>query len=363
MNEAILSLPTPVKTLSVTQTPCRELCNFLVYCQNPEILNERARRHLVRVFDKIPASVKEVGELFGAEKCEKNRKLYFDCTKTENHRGILIHNFNAQFWVHFFRCGIGLVNVSCFSQLASAECSVLPLMTRTVADSFEYQWFIHDLNARHFTKGKFCTNHKKLANYFIKQINPTLIIPYSIYQEKNETNEQYKFVQGSLDNLKQVLKYALFVFERIKREKYPKEKHWVSPYLTVTCGNLKDVPCLEPSTEFFLNQIGQLAVRENVPYTVLNECNYRRVENNSLDWVRKNKYRFYFNFQEELQNTPPREKLAARFYLIDWLKRQGREGEWIIKTWKLESDKAEYFNNHKSASDNQKSIIPLDKVF
>lgn len=100
MNDVLISLPTPVKNLMVTEAPCRELGNFLIYQNNPALLNERARRQPTTAFENLPTSVKQVGELLGAEKCEKNRKLYFDCTNTENHRGILIHNFNAEFWVH-----------------------------------------------------------------------------------------------------------------------------------------------------------------------------------------------------------------------------------------------------------------------
>ena len=170
----------------------------------------------------------------GAEKCEKGRKLYFDCSDTINHRGILIHNFNAQFWVHYFRCGIGLVSVSCFSQLVSAEGSVLPTMTRTVADSYEYQWFTHDLASKYFQNDKPDIYLKKLAKYFVEQVNPNLISPYSIYFEQKQTEEQYKFVQGSFENLKEILKQAIIVCEAIKREKDASGKCWVSPHLSIT---------------------------------------------------------------------------------------------------------------------------------
>lgn len=339
MNQAIISLPTPVKTLRVTEVPCRELCNFLIYRNNPEILNERARRQPFQPLGRVPTTVKEAGEILGAEKCEKGRKLYFDCSKQENHRGILIHNFNAQFWVHYFRCGIGLVNVSCFSQLASAEGSVLPLMSRTVADSFEYQWFTHDLREKYFRREKPVTYIKKLTKYFIEEVNPNLINSYSIYSDEKQTNESYKFVQGSLENLKEILKQAFLVCEGIKREKDSNGKCWVSPYMTVSCGNLKQLPTIEHSTEVFLNQIGALAIRENIPYTVLNDSYFRRVENSGSDWIRKNKHYLYLNLQEEIQDTTPRVKIAARFLLISWLKQQGKEGEWIIKTWKLDTPK------------------------
>lgn len=192
MNNAIISLPTPVQTLSLTKVPCRELCNFLIYHNNPELLNERARRQPVKDFKNLPTSVAQVGELLGAEKCEKHRKLYFDCTDKENHCGILIHNFNAQFWVHFFRVGIGLVSISCFSQLASAQGSVLPTMTRMVADSYEYQWFMHDLGNNFFQKAKSEIYIKKLAKYFVEKVNPNLVSPYLILSEDNQTQDRLK---------------------------------------------------------------------------------------------------------------------------------------------------------------------------
>lgn len=337
MNDAIISLPTPVKTLMVTEAPCRELCNFLIYQNNPELLNERARRQPIRDFKNLPTSVKQVGELLGAKKCEKNRKLYFDCTEMENHRGILIHNFNAQFWVHFFRRGIGLVNVSCFSQIASAQSSVLPTMTRTVADSYEYQWFTHNLADNFFQKDKSEIYIKKLAKYFVEKVNPNLVSPYLILSEEKQTQEPYKFVQGSLENLKTILKQSIIVCEAIKRQKDPNGKSWVSPYLTVTCGSLNQLPSIEHSTESFLNQIGALAIKENIPFTVLNDSSFRLIENSNFDFIKKNKYHIYLNFQEKIQSATPRAKIAAKLHLINWLKEKGREGNWIIKVWKLES--------------------------
>ena len=337
MNDALISLPTPVETLMVTESPCRELCNFLIYQNNPELLNERARRQPVKVFENLPTSVKQVGELLGAEKSEKNRKLYFNCTETENHRGILIHNFNAQFWVHYFRCGIGLVNISCFSQLASAQDSVLPLMTRTVADSYEYQWFTHDLSEKFFQKDKSEVYIKKLAEYFVEKVNQNLASPYLIFSEEKKTQEPYKFVQGSLVNLKETLKQAIVVCGEVKRRKDPQGKSWVSPYLTITCGSLRQSPSIEHSTESFLNQIGALAIKENVPFTVLNDCSFRRIENGYSDFIKKNKHHIHLNLQDEIQSATPRAKIAARFQLINWLKKQGRKGDWIVKLWKLES--------------------------
>ena len=170
MKEAIVCKPSPVKILALTNFVCRELCNFLTYQSNPEILNERARKQPQISLPKLPTNVREVGILLGAKKCEKGRKLYFDSTDTENQRGILIHNFNAQFWVHYFRCGIAFVSVTCFSRLASAEGSVLPTMSRTVDASFEYQWFTHDLADKYFQKGKTEIYISKLANYFLHAV-------------------------------------------------------------------------------------------------------------------------------------------------------------------------------------------------
>ena len=74
MNDALISLPTRVKTLMVTEAPCRELCNFLIYQNNSELLNERGRRQPLRAFETLPTSVKQVGELLGAKKCEKKQE-------------------------------------------------------------------------------------------------------------------------------------------------------------------------------------------------------------------------------------------------------------------------------------------------
>lgn len=136
MNEAIICRPNPAKTLALTEAVCRELRNFLIYRQNPEILNERARHQPKNsVIGKIPSDVREIGELLGAGRCERNRKLFFDVAQRVNLRAVLIHNVNAQFWVYYFRCGIGLVNLSFFGYVESAETSIPPDGTRTVADS------------------------------------------------------------------------------------------------------------------------------------------------------------------------------------------------------------------------------------
>lgn len=335
MKDAIVSPPTPAKKLIITEAPCRELCHFLIYRQNPEILNEWARRQPTLQLAKLSANVQDVGRILGAEKCEKGRKLYLDCTDSENQRSILIHNFNAQFWVHYFRYGIGLVSVSCFNQLASAKGSVLPTMTRIVSDSYEYQWFTHDLEVKYFQKGKPEIFIGKLAKYFLEEVNPNLISPYSIYSEDKQITEQYKFVQGSLENLKEILKQAIIVCEALKREKDTNGKCYVSPYLTVSCGSLRHLPSLKYLSEPFLNQIGALALKENTPFSVLTENHFRRVENSNPDLIRKNKYHLYLNFQETIQDSTPREKIVAKFKLVTWLKRQGDDGMRIISNWKL----------------------------
>lgn len=341
MNEAIVCRPNPAKTLALTESVCRELRNFLIYRQNPEILNERAR-HQPQIFaaEKIPADVREIGELLGAAKCERNRKLFFKSAQTENHRTILIHNLNAQFWVYYFRCGIGLVSLSFFAHLATAESTVLPTGTRTVADSYDFQWFAHDLPARYFVKSKDGAKRgvQNLGRYFIERANHRLVNPYSIYYENRLLKEPYKFVRGSLENLKKTLLHAYLVCEAVRRERNPVEKIWFSPHATVNCGNLRYAPAFEHSTETFMNQVGALAVLENAPYTVLNEGYGRRVGGESYDWTRKNRHRLFFNFQEEIKNSPPRIKIAARFHLLEWLKSQGAEGERIIKNWKLENN-------------------------
>lgn len=293
------------------------------------------RRHPALSFDELPKAIREIGKILGAEKCEKNRKLYFACTESQNHRGVLIYNFNAQFWVHYFRCGIGLVSILCFSQIASAGGSVLPLKSRTVADFYQYQWFAHDLDSSFFTGNLSKMTVTKLGSYFIKRINPTLAYPYSICFENIGTKEPYKFVSGSFERLKEVLMWARFVCEGLKREKEPKGRTWVSPHVTITCGNFKSEPVFEHSTETFINAVGALAVKENASYTVLRDGFRRCAGGEGFDSVRKNKHRIFLNLEDENKDVPVREKIAARNYLVDWLREQGIEGVRIIKMWNL----------------------------
>lgn len=72
----------------------------------------------------MPLTIKELGIVLRAESRDKNGKLFFNCEKTENHLAVLLDNYGAQFWIHYFRCGIGLVNLSFFNHLASAEGSL-----------------------------------------------------------------------------------------------------------------------------------------------------------------------------------------------------------------------------------------------
>lgn len=337
MNESIICKRSPAKVLAVTAVPLKELLNFLVYRQNPEILNERARRQPILSLANFPMNIPQLGAVLRAEKCESGRKLYFDCADSQNHRSILIHNFNAQFWVHYFRCGIGLVSISCFGHLASAEGSVLPSMVKTIADSYEYQWFTHDLKEKYFQKEKPDIHLKKLGRHFVERVNPNLVSSYAVFSEPKQTTGQYKFVQGGLEKLNEILKQAIFVCEAIKREKDKDGKCYVSPYLTVACGSLRHLPQIEQSSELFLNQIGALAIRENVPFTILNESHYRRVDTIFSDWMRKNRHGIYLNFDEEVRNATPREKVVAKLQLLNWLKKQSREGIRIIEAWKLEA--------------------------
>lgn len=339
MNEAIICRPNPAKTLALTEAVCRELRNFLIYRQHPEILNERARHQPKSLsLEKIPADVREIGELLGAERCERNRKLFFDLAHRENLRSVLIHNVNAQFWVYYFSSGIGLVNLSFFGCVESAETSVPPDGIRTVADSYDFQWFAHSLPQKYFKASKRKENVKNLGRYFVRQVNPTLVNPHSIFYENRLHKEPYKFISGSLEKLKEVMTFAFLVCEQTKLDKAAAgEKIWFSPQATVYCGNLRCVPKIEHATEWFINSIGALVIKENAPYTVLDEGYGRRVGGESFDWTRKKKHYLHLNFQDEIKNAAPRTKIAARFHLARWLKKQGAEGERIIKIWKLEA--------------------------
>jgi hypothetical protein len=336
MNEAIVCKPSQVKVFAVTAAPLRELLNFLIYGRHPELLNKRARRQPVPALEKIPVTVKELGNILKAEKCDKNGKLFFECAKNEHHVAVLLHNQGAQFWVHFFRCGIGLVSLSFFSHLASAEGS-LTNQTRNVTHSHEYQWFTHNLSAE-FSGGETTeTIIKRLGDYFVECVNPVLVSPYSIYFEDSNIKEPCKFVSGSLEKLKEVLTWTRFVCEGLKRGRDPNGKIWVSPHATINCGNLKDAPTFEHSTESFVNAVGALAVKENTPYTVLREGFGWRAGGECYDWERKNKHRIFLNLEQENKGIPVRLKIAARGWLVNWLKEQGEKGERITKMWNLEN--------------------------
>jgi len=216
----------------------------------------------------IPSTVKELKNILGVENCDKNEKFFFDCERSGIHIAVLLHNQGAQFWVHYFACGIGLVNLSFFSQLASAEGSLLN-QTRNVTHSNEYQWFTHNLSAEFFNGEISETKIMRLGDYFIERVNPTLVSQYSIYFENPIIKEPYKFVSGSLERLTEVLIWTCFVCEGLKRERDPNGKTWVSPHATINCGNLKDVPAFEYSTETFINAVSVLVVKETSPYTVL----------------------------------------------------------------------------------------------
>ena len=228
------------------------------------------------------------------------------------------------------------MSLSFFSRLADAEGS-LTNQIHCVTHSHEFQWFTHNLSAGLFSGVISETNAKPLGNYFVERVNPTLVSPYSIYFENPRIKEPYKFVSGSLERLKEVLTWTRFVCEGLKCEREPNGKTWVSPHATINCGNLKDAPAFEHSTEIFINIVGALAVKENAPYTVLREGFGRRAGGECYDWARKNKHRLFLNLEQENKDIPVRLKIAARGQLVSWLKEQGEEGERITKMWNLEN--------------------------
>ena len=336
MNDSIVCKPSPLKSLAISAAPLRELLNFFIYGRHNELLTERTRRQPVLSEEKIPRAVKELKHFLGATRLDKNGKLYFDCTASRNQIAVLLDNHGAQFWIHYFRCGIGLVNLSFFSHLASAE-GALANQTRNVTHGFEYQWFAHDLPTEVFSGDVAEATIRRLGDYFVEKVNSTLVYHYSIYAENPKIKEPYKFVAGSLERLTEVLTWTRFVCEALKRERDPNGRIYVSPHLTINCGNLKDAPSLERSTEVFINAIGMLALQENAPYTVLREGFGRRAGGESYDWARKNKHRIFLNLEQNKKEVPAREKIAARARLVDWLKRQDAAGEYLIKIWNLEN--------------------------
>jgi hypothetical protein len=102
--------------------------------------------------------------------------------------------------------------------------------------------------------------------------------------------------------------------------------------MTIHCGNVKDNPAFEHSTEVFMNTVGALAVKENAPYTVLRDGFGRRERNEYFNRERRNKHRIYLNLEEENKDVPAREKIAARTLLKSWLLGKNQEGERLVRT-------------------------------
>lgn len=334
MNENIIFKPNPAQTLAVSAAPLRELLNFLIYNQRRELLTERARKQPVLTLPNVPSNVRELKQFLNASRLDKNGKLYFDCWESNQHIAILLHNNGAQFWIYYFRCGVGLISLSFFSQLASAEGSLMN-QTRNITASHEHQWFTHDLSAEFFNAKISELQIVKLGDYFIESVNPNLISPYSIYFEREQTREPYKFISGNLERLEEILIWARFVCEGLKCEREPDGKIYVSPYMTIHCGNVKDKPSFEHLTEVFMNAVGSLAIKENAPYTVLREGFGRRDRYEFFDWERRNKHRIYLNLEEKNKDVPIREKIVARSHLKNWLLCKEKEGEMLIKKWDL----------------------------
>ena len=344
MSEAIVCKPSPVRTLTITRSPLRELLNFLAYRQHPELLNERARRQPIPALEKFPATIRELKDILKAEKCDKNGKLFINCEKSKDHIAVLLHNEGVQFWVYYFSCGIGLINLSFFSHLANTEIS-LPYDTQNVKHSYEYQWFTHDLKPRFFEGKSSAADVSQLGDYFIERVNPTLVCPYAIYFDKRQIKELYKFISGSFEQLKQILMWTYFVCDGLKRETASGGDVRISSYITINCGNLRSKPMIEFSTEIFINAVCVLAIQENAPYTVLCEGFGRQDGGDNYEWMRKNKHRIYLNLRDEIRDTPPHKRIAARFHLLGWLKSQGVAGERIIKSWRLEQGQTELSSN------------------
>ncbi len=334
MNEAVICKASPVRILAVSAAPLRELLNFLIYGEHTELFTERARRQPPLCWEKRLLTIKELGIALRAENCDRNGKLFFNCEKTEKHAAVLLDNHGAQFWIHYFKCGIGLVSLSFFSHLASAEGS-LTNHTRSVMHGGEYQWFTHELSAEFFGGCVDKTMIDRLGGHFIEKVNSALVYPYSIYAESPKIRESYKFVSGSLGRLTEILTWARFVCEGLKIKRDSNGKTYVSPHLTINCGNLKDAPSFERVTETFINVIGALAVKENAPYSVLSEGYGRRAGGECFDWARKNKHRIFINLEQENREVPVRLKIAARARLVSWLRRQGLEGDRVLRVWKI----------------------------
>ena len=90
--------------------------------------------------------------------------------------------------------------------------------------------------------------------------------------------------------------------------------------MMIHCGNVKDAPAFEHSTELFINAISAVVVKENAPYTVLHERFGRRIIGYCYDWQRKNKHRIFLILESETEDVSVRLKIASRAFLVHWLK-------------------------------------------
>ena len=77
-----------------------------------------------------------------------------------------------------------------------------------------------------------------------------------------------------------------------------------------------------------------------MPYTVLYKSFGRR--DGCDDWERKHKSCIFLNITRNEKDVLVREKFAARYKLVSWLKQKGMEGERIIKTWHLVDEIVEH---------------------
>ncbi len=86
----------------------------------------------------------------------------------------------------------------------------------------------------------------------------------------------------------------------------------------------------------FVNAVGSLAIKENISYTVLREGFGRRIGNGHHSYAKKNKYRIFFDLEQENKVVPVVENLSP--VLSRWLKSRElkmsellKYGSWIVE--------------------------------
>jgi hypothetical protein len=91
------------------------------------------------------------------------------------------------------------------------------------------------------------------------------------------------------------------------------------------------------SSPNFCQSSRALAVEENSPYTVLQRKGFGVASTASVRFGAKKQASNFYQFRTGKQKVHVRLKIAARAPFVDWLSKQGLEGnQEVLKSWRIE---------------------------